>query len=90
MSATIRVDEWQAELARVLQRARTRESGAVTMRELVQETGMGQKRITSGLYRLRSEGRLAVVAVPSTNLIGRATTVPGYKLLPKKKAARNA
>lgn len=54
--------------------------GALTMRELIKQTGWGERRVQLRLDELKCGGRLDVVRVNREALDGRMVRVPAYRL----------
>lgn len=54
--------------------------GALTVREIMQETGWSEKRVRAQLHQLDSEGRLEVRRVCKRVLTGAMSPLPAYRL----------
>ena len=54
--------------------------GALTMRELIGQTGLSDKRLRDRLHQLQDEGRLDVRVLLKRSLDGKLVRVPGYRL----------
>lgn len=58
--------------------------GALTMREIVQQTQWGERRLQLKLEEMKRAGRIEVVRVEREALDGRLVRVPGYRLRGEK------
>ena len=85
MSVTITTDAWLAELERVQQET---PAGYLSVSQMAERTGRSLRWIRGRLVELKREGRLALQLVSHTDLAGRATWVPAYRIVPKGKARK--
>lgn len=77
MAKTITVDQWQAEMERVLAR---RSDDGQTAGEIAAELGRNVKWVRGRLAALASQGRLVVGRRESRSIDGRPTTIPVYTI----------
>lgn len=72
--------ELVAALEQALARQDGDDDGALTVRDLVQETGWTRTAILRGMRSLKEAGALEVIKVFREDLSGRVTRVPAYRL----------
>lgn len=66
----------------------TAPSDARTAQEMADAAGITAPRVRKALRQLQAQGRLATHHVRRLDLSGRPQTLPGYTILPVKKARR--
>ena len=63
----------------------TQPADTFTRVQLMQALGCGKDLALKHIHALVAAGRVEPTKVPVTDLVGRTTTMPGYRLRPKKR-----